>query len=250
MSIKRIRVSSVNNFLDAVKSVGYCDTTLYRGQRGKYSLIPKIGRVLPRSDLRLDESRMMSDFKRNVTQYYPHILDDWGLLALAQHHGMATRLLDWTLNPLVALWFSTSKEAMKEPPHNIGEVWCFHAHDSDYISTEECKNSHPYSLCKTTVFVPDMVSQRIRAQRGIFTVHSRFQANRLLPMEKEKYIKDRLVVFSISASSFSDIRYDLDRLGVNEMALFPDIDGLCSYITWSNSLLSDETKPSRKDPIN
>jgi len=44
----------------------------------------------------------------------------------------------------------------------------------------------------------------------------------------------------IANSDFADIRYYLDHFGVNRASLFPDLDGLCEYITWSHTRFTDE----------
>ncbi len=50
---------------------------------------------------------MIEELKRRTAQD-PILVgkDDWDCLVYAQHYGMATRLLDWTTNPLIALWFA------------------------------------------------------------------------------------------------------------------------------------------------
>src|SRR5262245_25483246 len=106
---------------------------IYRGHGAKsFKLLPKVGRYLPpkSDDDKADDSQsdpdrtendagggkvnervMLELFRRRSIGYVmPGDLDDWELLAIAQHHGMATRMLDWTRSPLVALYFAVCKE--------------------------------------------------------------------------------------------------------------------------------------------
>jgi hypothetical protein len=107
-----ISINSVETLITELKSNGNIpENTLFRGQEEDWDLVPKISRIVFREkDYRKTELKMLNDFKRFSLPYLKTIpKNDWDWLALAQHHGMATRLLDWTTNPLAALWFTVKK---------------------------------------------------------------------------------------------------------------------------------------------
>ena len=59
-------------------------------------------------------------------------------------------------------------------------------------------------------------------------------------MSTGKLHKDKLLKFKIPAANFSDIRFQLDRLGINALTIFNDLDGLSKDAEWQYSLLEDE----------
>jgi hypothetical protein len=93
----------------------------FRGQAdANWSLVPKAGRI----EYSLSDGRGYGRFhswSRQAVAYNATLPDnDWERLAIAQHFGLATCLLDWTYNPLVALYF-----ACAELPNEPGAVYCY-----------------------------------------------------------------------------------------------------------------------------
>src|SRR5438105_914839 len=119
-------IDDLSTFLEIVEELADDAIVLFRGQRYQWQLKPKLGRLKPRiGSLIGEEARMLADFKRRSVPLldFPPANDlEW--LAVAQHHGMATRLMDWTENPLAALWFATRNppEAEEDEP-SPGVVW-------------------------------------------------------------------------------------------------------------------------------
>ena len=101
-------VGSWNGYLNIIN--GYTDGSwIFRGvNSADYVLKPSIAR----GTLHYDYSRKLEDyvFTRFKRESLPYLgfrpADDWDWLALAQHHGVPTRLLDWTESPLVAAFFA------------------------------------------------------------------------------------------------------------------------------------------------
>lgn len=242
-------IESVVEFTEVVCVDSSRDNLLFRGQARAWPLVPRLASVKLRDrNLAECERQMMARFKRWAM---PHLdvtpSTEWDWLALAQHHGMPTRLLDWSSNPLAALWFAVNRPA-DGTDHAV--VWGFSYHDSEVACSA---TQDPYDPAQgIMVFQPRVVSARIAAQSGYFTVHPHSSeppavpgrwVQGFVPFEDDPRYSERLLKINVPASSFSLIRYHLDLLGVHAMALFPDLDGVCRHVRWSSTCESDENGP-------
>jgi FRG domain len=213
---------------------------LFRGHtNAEWMLEPKIARLRLRSGVSLlgAEREMLRDFKR---QALPHLTrdlrDDWDWLALAQHHGLPTRLLDWSTNALVALWF-----AIEKPPEDAerGAVWMYFGQPGDYLDEQVVLD--PFDTPRTLIFRPRHLTPRIIAQSGWFTAH-RYLPKRpgFVPLETNTRQKPNLRKITIPTRYFPVLREDLARCGIKASALFGDLGGICRQLTWEHSPLLDE----------
>ena len=201
-------------------------------------MLPKIARLKLKSGLSLleTEKSMLEEFQLQAPSLVGVLpQSDWEWLSLAQHHGMATRLLDWTGNPLAALWF-----AVRKPPldKKHGVVWVFDPHEDDYVKPEP--GSSPFVGARTRVFAPKHIARRIIAQSGWFTVHKYAEKKGFIPLERHFRYIHKLAKLVIPHEHFAGVRYDLSQCGVNPASMLTDLDGLCSHIEWRHSLLEDE----------
>jgi len=226
---KIYKVSSFKEYQDIILNIPTDEFTLYRGQNLEKALLPKIARYqLP--DVEETEREMLEDFQRrsiHLIDYHPG--NSWDWLALAQHHGMATRLLDWTENPLIALWFSMTPRG-DEANFEYSVVWGFKVPKEDIVLSTDDKD--PFKGGTTKIFKPNHITKRISAQFGWFTIHKSDRDKKFIPFEENPGYNSHLFKIEISSQCFQDCKRRLHNFGINSAAMYPDIDGLAKHVEW------------------
>jgi hypothetical protein len=236
--MKEVEVDTLDGYLKLIKEskdehINGGDLTefVFRGQTADFPLIPKLCRLKAKGDLLHIEQLLLQEFKRNnpllIEQTLP--LNDWDYLALGQHFGLPTRLLDWSNNALTALWFATALQDC-ELVQDYAVVWILMASDEDFeLGIEQI---HPFDVPQTKIVRPRIIKQRINNQSGVFTILSSAEINEQRYMEQSDSFKKKLIKVKIPVVKFADIRTDLNTLGVNAFSIYPELEGLCAYLQW------------------
>ena len=200
---------------------------LYRGQSKNYPLLPSVVRDNPTFDSTKIELSMLLELKRQTQiKIATKLNGTWDWLVYAQHYGMKTRLLDWTSNPLTAMWFACSNEHyMKEDSY----VYIFIA-DKNYLVD---RKKSPFTIPQTRILRPSLNNERIVAQGGWFTAHKFSKAHkRFVPLELNNMLNDKIIQVKIPAKIKPKVLQQLHVFGINSQTLFPDIVGACTHLNW------------------
>lgn len=243
VSFKKKEIRNIIEYVEYIKKHCKADDILFRGQNVDKPLVPRIARMRLRKSVEEAEKAMLEDFQLRVVpllQVQPESAWDW--LALAQHHGMATRLLDWMKSPLGALWFAVRRPPVKHQETGApraGVVWVLTPKKWNYVI--DTNSQSPFEIKTTKIFRPRHVTPRLAAQAGCFSAHPFVRSKkRFVPLERNSRYSKQLTKLRIPPECFQPMRFQLDRYNVNAASLFPDIDGLCEHIQWLNSELDDE----------
>lgn len=223
------------------------DTGVYRGSASaERSLLTSLDRLgaAPHAKREL-ESHILRNFERQSRPHIDRAADEWELLFAAQHHGVPTRLLDWTYSPLVAAHFATIS------PASAGDrvVWrldwravhrkfgfpelALFTRDLDRTLNDGRGSLTPWMLFDdwpadrefACMVEPPSLDARIVAQSAVFT----FMSDTTCAFEEflERHgLGHTLTRFVLPSGDVACIRDQLDLVGMDERRLFPDLDGV------------------------
>jgi FRG domain len=235
-------------------------TLVWRGlARSSYtnmSSLARLGDQFPRL-----ERHLIRNFRKYAHREAPGpTMWDW--LALAQHHGLPTRLVDWTFSPLVALHFATATWADDEAM--LLAVDCAGAHDMLPASARDM-----YEREGSLVFTTEMLAELADDLEGFdaLTEDAPFVVFFEPPSLDERIVNQAAVLSAISDASChmedwmeehpelwrawripadvkAEVRDRLDQAHINERVLLPGLDGLAA---WLRRYYSPEMRDDQRD---
>ncbi|MFN2564652.1 MAG: FRG domain-containing protein [Gemmatimonadaceae bacterium] len=266
MPIAEIVVSSLGDLIDKVtptepnpRTGRRRDTGVYRGAsdacRPLLTSLDRLGGVEPPHTKRDLEAHILRNFIRYSRPHLPTApVNEWEVLVAAQHHGVPTRLLDWTYSPLVAAHFATT-EAHAGRDRAVWRLDWQQVHrafklpklallieDLDRTFGSEDRPFTPWTLFEAgrresdasdeanawdfaCMIEPPSLDARIIAQAAVFTLCT--DTSRSFDAFLEAHgLESALTKFVIPDSEASRFRDQLDLVGIDERRVFPDLDGV------------------------
>ena len=211
------RIYNFNQLHDIFSEYRKNNIWLFRGHSDvSWKLVPKVARN-PYKETR--DKVFFDSWKRRAIEFYPTIDNDWEFLSIAQHHGLATRLLDWSFNPLVAAFFAVQEikecDAVIIAYHNPWDV-------------DKKIYPDPFEAEGIRKFKPNANARRIISQGGVFTIHN--PPN--LCLEENLSEESTLHKIVIDKSYRKELRFELNHYGINDSTVFPDLDGLSKHVNF------------------
>lgn len=202
------------------------------------------------------EGALLQHFQLEAPAYHnnpPKGVDDLDWLFLAQHHGLPTRLLDWSKNVLVATYFAVSEkedcdgELRRMDPYKLNGLRsipdiAFPENQNVTLLVQQAFNhtdrQHgPYSPHTPIAVLPYLDYPRLAAQSSVCTLHTETEDK-----DEEEWLDqlsklDASARYVIPAGKKSEIRKALNSLGMSRRFLFPNLDSLCADLRDGNSMI-------------
>lgn len=231
-------IKSVSDLLQVLQTGNESPVTWFRGQvDATWRLEAGVARNRGWIE---GEEQMLKRFKQEAaSRLSPRPADNWDWLSLAQHNGLPTRLLDWSENPLVGLYFAVEVDAAPDSDSQgtDGRLWSL---QPEQLNQENVSKGAPAVLLLghdvmlnryepgatepkmgPLAVVAPRSFDRIAAQSGTYTL---FHREDLRPLDETT--PDVLESWIVPLTAKERIRNELDALNINAATVYPDLSHL------------------------
>ena len=220
------------------------------GMSKKFKLIPSVYRHKKKTvpELIAVETDMLERFGELSTTYTKGLVqDNWDRLFFMQHHRVPTRLLDWSVNPFVALYFALTEaknlKSNENPavcildPIKWNELSMSHVSFQGEVLKKDSEFLKPYQPTKVLTDIKTMPknplaiygnrnSDRMVVQNGKFVLFG----NDDKPMDKYDFSKKCLKKIEFDKKAIVGLIDSLFKIGITPAAVYPDLEGIAKEL--------------------
>ncbi len=258
--IKTVIIEDINHLYELLNEQEYREDLkrnrnlfVYRGQPdADFKLTTSLARNCKDKKKEL-EPCMLRNFTKYAVLEEPSIENSvWRQMIFGQHHGLPTRLLDWSFSPLIALHFSVTESDLDEMELRDSAVWRTDIHELHDLLPE--KYQMIAKKYNTTVFSVDMILEACQS----LDMYDQDMGNHAMLMVEPPSVDVRIVnqysFFSVIPSDMDDIegfldshtektvryiikkdirwqiRDMLDHQNISERIVYPGLDGLSRWL--------------------
>ncbi len=196
------------------------------------------------------ERHLIRNFQKYAAGEMAQTGSVWSWLAVAAHHALPTRLLDWTFSPLVALHFVTADAGAYD---RDGVVWCVNHRETNRRLPRRLKEE--LESAGSSVFTVSMLESAVESLESLRQLSDHDYVLFLEPPSLDARIVNQFALFSLMSSPDRaldawldgncpstrrlivpaelkwEVRDKLDQAGITERMLFPGLDGLAAWLT-------------------
>ncbi len=222
---------------------------VYRGM-GDASADLRTGLMKLGGNIREVEFHILRNFKKYARQDAVREDSEWNWLAVAQHHGVPTRLLDWSYSPYVALHFATRD---LEQYDRDGIIWCV-----NYVAVHKLLPKAAREVLaqeRSNAFTVEMVERAAGSLAALEKLSKEDFAVFLEPPSLDQRIVNQFSIFAMMSSPLarldewlvkehsdllrriiipSELKWEardkLDQANITERVLLPGLDGLALWL--------------------
>lgn len=182
--------------------------------------------------------------KRDLQDQY----ENASFLALLQHNGFPTPLLDWTMSPYIAAYFAF-RDCENHPDKSTVKIYslCHHAWTRDYMQVTDYHDGKPFvSVIKPRA----MDNKKYLIQQGIFTLTNVVDiAEHVIGNDKQDDKSSYLIAWEFPKTEHAAIMQDLHLMGITAMSLFPSLEGICQMGKEELARSADPLRTAQLPPL-